>query len=184
MQPERSPTFVSLEDYLEGELDSQVRHEYVGGEVYAMVGASDRHGLIAGNLFTVLNSRLPERCQAFISDMKVRIRLDEKDVLYYPDILVSCDARDRETYYRERPCLIVEVLSPHTARLDRFEKFLFYQHLDSLEEYVLVSQDYRQVEVFRRRDQWAPSRYTQGEVPLASVDLAVEIDAIYRRTDR
>jgi Uma2 family endonuclease len=184
MQPERNRTFVALEDYLEGEPDSQVRHEYVGGEVYAMVGASDRHGLIAGNPFTILNSRLPEHCQAFISDKRVPIRLDEKDVLYYPDILVSCDPRDRETYYRERPCLIVEGVSPHTARLDRFEKFLFYQHLDSLQEYVLVSQDYRQVEVFRHRDQWAPRRDTQGEVPLASVDLAVPVDAIYQRTDR
>lgn len=184
MQLQTKTTFLPVDIYIEGELESQVRHEYVDGEVYAMVGASDRHGLIAGNLHTALNLRLPEQCQVFTSDMKVRIRTAERDIFYYPDVLVSCDPRDRETYYREHPCLVVEVLSPHTARSDRFEKFLFYRQLDSLQEYVLVSQDYRQVEVFRRADQWRGTPYTQGEVQFRSVDLGVTIDAIYRRTDR
>lgn len=184
MQPRIIKTFLSVDDYLAGELESQVRHEYVDGEIYAMVGASDRHGLITLNLAGTLSQRLPDRCQVFTSDMKVRIRTAERTIFYYPDILVSCDPRDRESYYRQYPCLIAEVLSPHTARLDRFEKFLFYQQLDALEEYLLVSQDYRQVEVFRRADQWRATRYTQGEVPLQSVDLAVPIEALYRRTDR
>jgi Uma2 family endonuclease len=184
MQPPTTTTFLSVDAYLEGELESQVRHEYVDGEVYAMVGASDRHGLIAGNLHTALNLRLPDRCQVFMSDMKVRIQAAETDIYYYPDVLVSCDPRDREPYYRQYPCLVIEVLSPHTARLDRFEKFMFYRNLDSLEEYLLVSQEYRQVEVFRRADQWQATRYTKGEVPIPSVDLVVTIDDIYRRTDR
>lgn len=184
MQPQTTATFLSVDDYLAGELESQVRHEYVDGEIYAMVGASDRHGLIAGNLHSALNQRLPDRCQVFMSDMKVRIRTAERDIFYYPDVLVSCDPSDREPYYRQHPCLIAEVLSPHTARLDRFEKFLFYQQIDALEEYLLVSQDYRQVEVFRRADQWQATRYTKGEVPLHSVDLSVTIETLYRRTDR
>jgi Uma2 family endonuclease len=184
MQPQAITTFLSVEAYIEGELASQVRHEYVDGEVYAMVGASDRHGLIALNFAGVLSQRLPDRCQVFSSDMKVRIRTAERDIFYYPDVLVSCDPRDRETYYRQHPCLVVEVLSPHTVRQDRFEKFIFYRQLDSLQEYVLVSQDYRQVEVFRRSGQWHGTAYTQGEVPFQSVDLGVTIDAIYRRTDR
>lgn len=184
MQPQITASFLSVEDYLAGELESKVRHEYVDGEIYAMVGASDRHGLIAGNLHTALNQQLPDRCQVFMSDMKVRIRTAERNIVYYPDVLVSCDPRDREPYYRQYPCLIAEVLSPHTARLDRFEKFLFYQQLDTLEEYLLVSQDYRQVEVFRRADQWQAARYTKGEVPLQSVDLAIPVESLYRRTDR
>ena len=116
--------------------------------------------------------------------MKVRIRVDEKEIFYYPDILVTCDAKDRETYYRERPCLVIEVLSPSTERLDRFEKRMFYSHLGSLEEYVLVSQDYRQVEIYRRSVQWEPVRYTQGVVTLESVGIDVTMDQIYRRTDR
>ena len=134
MQLRRSSSFVTVDDYLFGEQDGQVRHEYVDGEVYAMVGASDRHGLIAGNLHTALNLALPDRCQVFISDMKVRVRTDAKDIFYYPDVLVTCDSRDRETYYREKPCLIVEILSRRTERLDRFEKLMFYRQLASLEE--------------------------------------------------
>lgn len=184
MHPQRSGSFISVDDYLFGEQDGQVRHEYVDGEVYAMVGASDRHGLIAGNLFAAIHVGLPEPCQAFVSDMKVRIRTDAKDIFYYPDILVTCDFKDRETYYREKPCLIVEVLSRSTERLDRFEKLMFYRELGSLEEYVLISQDYRQVEVFRRAEQWEPVVYRKGEVTLRSVDLRITMDQLYRRTDR
>jgi Uma2 family endonuclease len=185
MQPQRSGTYISVEDYLNGEQEGQVRHEYVDGEVYAMVGASDQHALIAGNLFTVFNMRLPEHCQPFISDMKVHIRVDEKDIFYYPDILVSCDQRDRETYYRERPCLIIEVLSPSTARLDRFEKLMFYRHLETLEEYVLVSQDFRLVEVFRRSGNWQATLYRKHDlVTFQAVGVEVGMDQIYRRTDR
>ncbi|MEY6430870.1 Uma2 family endonuclease [Thioalkalicoccus limnaeus] len=184
MQPKRVEPFLSVDEYLEGELSSRVRHEYVDGEVYAMVGASDRHGLITLNLAGALSQRLPDRCQVFMADMKVRIQTAERDIFYYPDVLVSCDPADRERYYRERPCLVVEVLSPHTERLDRFEKFLFYRQLDALAEYVLVAQDFRQLEVYRRVDQWQATKYTEGTVPLHSVDLEVTLDEIYRRTGR
>jgi len=184
MQPERLTPFLSADEYLEGELASELRHEYVDGEVYAMVGASDRHGLITLNLAGVLSLRLPEQCQVFASDMKARIQTAERDIFYYPDVLVSCDPSDRERYYRERPCLVVEVLSPQSERLDRFEKFLFYRQLDSLAEYVLVAQDYRQLEVFRRDEQWRATKYTEGSVPLRSVELAVTLEEIYRRTGR
>ena len=143
MQPQTTTTFLSVDEYLAGELESQVRHEYVDGEVYAMVGASDRHGLITLNLAGLLSQRLPDRCQVFSSDMKVRIRTAERDIFYYPDVLVSCDPRDREPYYRQYPCLVVEVLSPHTARLDRFEKFMFYRQRDTLQEYLLVTGKWR-----------------------------------------
>jgi Uma2 family endonuclease len=184
MQPQTGATFLSVDAYLEGELESQIRHEYVDGETYAMVGASDRHGLITLNLAGLLSQSLPDRCQVFSSDMKVRIQTAEREVFYYPDVVVSCDPRDRERYFRQNPCLVVEVLSPQTERLDRFEKLMFYRQLDSLEEYVLVSQEYRQIEVFRRADQWQVTAYTDGEVPLRSVDLAVAMDAVYRRTGR
>jgi Uma2 family endonuclease len=184
MQPQTITTVISRDEYLAGERESHIRHEYVDGEVYAMVGASDRHGLITLNLAGLLSQRLPDRCQVFSSDMKVRIQAAEREIFYYPDVLVSCDPRDRETYYRQYPCLVIEVLSPHTARLDRFEKSMFYRQLDSLEEYLLVSQDYRQVEVLRRSDQWHETRYNKGEVQLQSVALALTVDEIYRRTDR
>jgi Uma2 family endonuclease len=119
-----------------------------------------------------------------MSDMKVRIQTAERDIFYYPDVLVSCDVRDRETDYRQYPCLVVEVLSPHTERIDRFEKSLFYRQLDTLQEYVLVSQDYRQLEVSRRAEQWRCPEYIEGEVPFHPIELSVSIDDIYRRTGR
>lgn len=113
--------------------------------------------------------------------MKVRIHTEAEDICYYPDVLVSCDERDRETYYRSHPCLIVEVLSPSTERTDRFEKFLFYRQLSSLQEYVLVAQDMKEIQVFRRSQQWGVEIYTEGAIPLESVGLTMPVNEIYRR---
>ena len=173
-------TAIGVDDYLRGELESEVRHEYVGGQVYAMVGASDRHGLLVNALaFALTPAARKARCQLFTSDMKVRLEIGKQDVFYYPDLLVSCDPNDRATYYRECPCLIVEVLSESTERLDRREKMLAYPTIASLQEYVLVAQDVRRVEVYRRTDDWAPSIHTEGPVRLACPGTEVTVEAIY-----
>jgi Uma2 family endonuclease len=107
--------YVSVEEYLEGELHSQVRHEYVEGHVCAMAGASDDHNRIAGNIFSFLHSALRGKpCEPFINDMKVKIQL--ASAFYYPDVLVACDPTDKEQYYRERPVVIVEVRRGLLAR--------------------------------------------------------------------
>ena len=171
---------LNVDEYLAGELLSEVRHEYVAGQVYAMVGASDRHGLIAGNLFAALRPAARRNsCQLFISDMKIHLDIGGQDVFYYPDLLLSCDPDDRATYYRERPCLIVEVLSESTERIDRREKMLAYATIPSLQEYVLVAQDVRQVEIYRRSNSWAPEVYTEGAVPLRCLDAEISIEAVY-----
>lgn len=173
-------TAIGVDDYLAGELESEVRHEYVAGQVYAMVGASDRHGLLVNALaFALTPEARKARCQLFTSDMKVRLEIAKQDVFYYPDLLVSCDPDDRATYYRERPCLIVEVLSESTERLDRREKMLAYPTIKSLQEYVLVAQDVQRVEVYRRADDWAPSIHTEGPVRLVSLGTEVTVEAIY-----
>jgi Uma2 family endonuclease len=171
---------VSVEDYLQGELISEVRHEYLGGEIYAMVGASDRHNLITGNLFAALRPLVRGTpCQVFVSDMKVRLNVAGEDVFYYPDLVLSCDPQDRATYYRNRPCLIVEVLSEATARLDRREKLLAYTSIESLQEYLLLSQDRREAELHRRRDGWRVTRFTEGAVPLACLDTEIALATLY-----
>lgn len=170
---------VSIDEYLAGELCAEVRHEYVGGRVYAMVGANDRHGLIAGNLHAALHPYARKNgCQLFIADMKVRLQIAGEDVFYYPDLLLTCDPKDRETYYRTRPCLIVEVLSEATERIDRREKFLAYQTLDSLQEYVLVSQDQHLVEVFRRDSAWRAELLTEGVVRLACLQMSLALETV------
>jgi Uma2 family endonuclease len=126
-------TVIDVDDYLAGERESEVRHEYVAGQVYPMVGASDRHALLVNALAFVLTPAAREaRCQLFTSEMKVRLEIGKQDVFYYPDLLVSCVPDDRATSYREHPCLIVEVLSESTERLDRREKMLAYQTIASL----------------------------------------------------
>lgn len=140
------------DDYLAWEQEQPERHEFVNGEVFAMSGASDAHGTAALNLAALLRSALRGTpCRPFIADMKVLVA--PASCFYYPDILVTCDARDRSpeaNHVKQHPTLIVEVLSPSTEAYDRGNKFAAYRQLESLQEYVLISLDARRVEVFRR----------------------------------
>ena len=177
-------SYISPEDYLEGEKISPIKHEYIRGEVYAMAGASKAHGIIALNLATRLKNHLRgSGCIPYTTDIKVRIEV--ADVYYYPDVTVTCDERDstslNEDFIRY-PRLIVEVLSPKTAAFDRGDKFADYRTLESLEEYVLISQERISVECFRRNSsgRWELYVYSSGdEIHLASVDFRFPIEALY-----
>ena len=140
---------LTADDYLAGELTSGMRHEFVDGEVYAMAGASESHNLIAGNVFATLRSLVRGGpCKVFISDVKLRVA--KWNAFYYPDVRVVCDAGDNQAYYKQSPCLLIEVLSASTESIDRREKMLAYRTLPSLREYVLIAQDKRHVELYRR----------------------------------
>ncbi|MDN5872137.1 MAG: Uma2 family endonuclease [Nitrococcus sp.] len=169
-----------INDYLEGELLSEVRHEYIGGEVYAMVGASDRHNLIVGNIFAALHPLVRGTpCQLFMADMKLHLTVAGEDAFYYPDLMLTCDPHHRARYYREHPCLIVEVLSDATERIDRREKLLAYSRIESLQEYLLLAQNEPLAELHRRRDDWHAQRIHEGSVPIECLDTALDIDTIY-----
>lgn len=171
---------LSVDDYLASEDGAEIRHEYIDGELYAMTGASDRHGLISGNLYAFLRPRLRGTpCQLFANDMKVRLRIADQDIFCYPDLLLSCDPDDRETYYRRNPSLLVEVLSESTARLDRREKFFAYQTIPSLREYLLIEQNTCAVEIYRRANDWGCERITQGNLRLACLDVEVALETLY-----
>lgn len=173
-------TFISVDEYMEGELHSEIRYEYVDGQVYAMGGASDRHGLIVTALaFALTPAARKKHCQLFTSAMKLRLNIADKTVFYYPDLLLSCALDDREPYFCSRPCLIVEVLSDSTERIDRREKLLAYQTLASLQEYVLVAQNARRVEIYRRANDWQAEYFNAGEIPLDCLESSVSVDAIY-----
>ncbi len=138
---------IAPEEYLKGERYSEVRHEYLVGRVYTMVGASEAHSLIAGNLHATLHQHLKGTdCRVFVSDMKVRAG----EAFYYPDLLVTCDPTDKEPYFKTRPVLVIEVLSESTVARDTLEKRVAYQSLESLQEYVLVAQDKPEIRVYRR----------------------------------
>ncbi len=177
---------LSVAEYLEGELHSQVRHEYVAGRVFAMVGTSRAHNTIAINIATALRPHLRGgSCRVFMSDLKVRV--EKTNAFYYPDIAVTCHVADTHSHYLTHPCLVVEVLSPTTEGIDRREKLLAYQTLDSLKEYVLIAQETMRVEVYRRDEAggWWVDTYNAGNeaVHLASVELTVPMAAVYEEVD-
>nr|VFK46148.1 MAG: Endonuclease, Uma2 family (restriction endonuclease fold) [Candidatus Kentron sp. SD]VFK49977.1 MAG: Endonuclease, Uma2 family (restriction endonuclease fold) [Candidatus Kentron sp. SD] len=172
---------LSIPDYLNGEADGSIRHEYINGQVYAMAGGSARHNLIAVNAGSLLNTRLPETCEVFVADMKVQIHRIDDSRFYYPDVMVCCRKDDKETYYRQSPCLIIEVLSDATERLDRFEKFQAYRRIETLQEYLLLNQHYPEAMLFRRGNAWQSEIYRKGAFRLESVDVTVSLDVLYRR---
>ena len=173
--------YIREEEYLQGEMDARIKHEYINGEVYAMAGASDKHNLISSNANAILNQALPDECEVFIADMKVRIQTERDLSYYYPDVMVCCAEEAQDSYYREQPCLIVEVLSPSTERQDRFEKFWSYRQLPSLQEYLLLEQHDKRTTLFRRSNDWQPEVYREGHLHLKSVELDIFLDALYRR---
>ncbi|MEA5569981.1 Uma2 family endonuclease [Calothrix sp. UHCC 0171] len=180
----RSPVhFLTIEEYLKFELESDIRHEYVDGETFAMAGASEEHNLIAINIIALLRPHLRGTpCRAFVSDMKVKIKVQKADIFYYPDLLVTCDSNDKEKYFKTHPTLIVEVLSNSTKSTDKREKRINYQSIESLQEYVLVSQEEIKVEVYRRDTQgnWLLEILGKNdELSLNSIGLSLTMADIY-----
>ena len=182
MVANQSQNYISPEEYLKLEELSQVKHEYIQGETYAMAGASDAHVTLSVNLVTLLRNHVRgSGCRVYMSDMKARI--ESRNIYYYPDVMVTCDERDKAFQsFKRHPCLIIEVLSTGTEGFDRGDKFADYQNLETLQEYVLISQKRQRVECFRRNAEglWVLHSYTQGnEIHLASVDFRTSMDAIY-----
>jgi Uma2 family endonuclease len=178
---------LSVEDYLQLEAQSPTKHEYINGDVYAMTGASDAHVTIAGNLFALLRSHLRgSGCRVYIADMKARIV--SRNCFYYPDVMVTCDPQDQETStYKQYPKLIVEVLSDSTEAFDRGDKFVDYQAIASLQQYVLINTRHQRVECFRRsaQGQWVLAYYTPDTeaVQLTSLDFALPLADLYEDVD-
>lgn len=180
-QPLRTST-LSAEEFLAWENAQPDKHEFVRGEVFAMVGARRVHVSIVGNCHAALKARLRGGpCRAFMTDMKLAVRA--ADSIYYPDILVTCDPRDLAAdTVMEHPKAIIEVLSESTAAYDRGDKFASYRLLESLQEYALIDPDRRRVEVYRRLPDgdWllAASESERGLI-LKSLDFEAGLDAVF-----
>ncbi len=156
---------LSIDDYLQGEPLADVKHEYIDGQVYAMAGASERHNRISGNLFFQLRSATRGTpCGAFMSDMK--FKHEAYNIVYYPDVMLVCDSSDNDAYVKQRPCLIVEVLSPSTASIDRREKWHTYRNTPSLRYYLLVNPDAPIVDIYSRTqdDGWLHSTLEPDDI--------------------
>jgi Uma2 family endonuclease len=171
------------EAYLAWEDQQAEKHEYLRGEVFAMVGARREHVVVSGNLYAAFKQRLRGGpCQAYVADLKLRV--ETVDAFFYPDVMVSCDSRDHAAaQFIEHPTLIVEVLSESTAAFDRGDKFAAYRKLSSLQEYVLVDIPSRRVESFRRtaEQDWLfhEHRPDLGDCHFPALGVSIPFDEIF-----
>jgi len=174
------------QDYLEWEALKEYKSEYYAGEVFAQAGASSKHVTLTLNIGTMIHSHLKGKpCRAYIADMKLHI--SEVDAFFYPDIMVTCDKRDRDTdMYKKYPSIIAEVLSESTAEYDRTFKFACYQKIDTLRDYLLINQDVYSVEHYHLNDrgEWVRVVYTLNDIfHLDCIDLKVVVSDIYADVD-
>ncbi|MBO0350901.1 Uma2 family endonuclease [Phormidium pseudopriestleyi FRX01] len=180
------PNYISPEEYLDIERQTPIRHEYRRGLVYAIAGGTDNHDRIAQNLLYLINLHLRDSsdCRFYSGNVKVNY---QDEFYYYPDAFVTCDSRDRSDRYVKRyPKLIAEVLSPSTQTFDLGGKFTDYQKIDTLEEYILISQETQRVECHRLTgtDTWETQVYGEGDrIILKSLELEFAMGELYLGLD-
>jgi Uma2 family endonuclease len=174
----------SLDEYFDIEAKSSILHEYVAGEIYDMADPSQAHDLLAMNLAAPLHAHVQDRpCRVYFGRRQLQFRIGKDDFVYRPDVWVACgDVRTAKGEYVDAPCLVIEVLSPSTARYDRREKVTSYGGIPSVEEYVVVAQKPTQVVIYRRAEQWEPQVLASLDdvLELRSVDLAIPVARIYK----
>lgn len=178
------PKMFTWDEYLRLEQTSDVRHEFVNGEVFAMSGSSWNHNRITASVLTELSLQLRgKKCEAFVNDLKLRIELGDDEYGYYPDVMVVCDNKDQRKSHVTNPTVVFEMLSKSTARIDRREKLLACQGIPALQAYVLVEQNAPQVIVHRRSNHWRAETLSGLEAVLALPETGVELplSTIYER---
>jgi Uma2 family endonuclease len=176
------PPFMTLEEFFKFEEHSQIRHEYVDGAVFAMSGASVTHERIRHRLVMAFGNHLIGRpCQVFSSGMQLVIRREASDICYYPDVMVDCRRDAWDSHFVRSPTLVLEILSPSTQLTDRREKLQNYRQIDSVEEYVLASQDQHKLTIHRRADGWRPlvCAGADAAAEFRSIDLVLPLEAVY-----
>lgn len=177
---------LSVEEYLAGEERSEVRHEYLGGYVYAMAGARTQHNRIAGAFYALLFNQLRGKpCEPFHSDMKVRLRVSNHTRFYYPDGMVVCEPNSPSDAYQDRPVVLAEVISEATRRVDEGEKRDAYLTIPTLATYLLIESDRPRVVVHERTEQGFSAHAYEGldaVIPLASIGVDLPLAELYERT--
>ncbi len=184
MALENKSELVSIDDYLEGELVSEVKHEYLGGVIHAMAGGKMRHHKAAGNAYSSLHHSLKGKpCQPFNSDTKTRIHLPNQVRFYYPDVQVICDPVDEDSLFTDIPTVVIEVLSDSTSRTDRGEKRDAYLLVPSLKVLIIIDPSKICVDVDRRAPHGAfiPEHYNLMEevIHLPEIETSLPVADIY-----
>lgn len=181
---ERYESF-TLEEYLDLEARSSIQHEFVAGEIYDMADPSQDHDIIAMNIAAPLHAHVRGRpCRVYVGRRQLHFRIGQDEFVYRPDVWLACgEARDSKGKYLDEPRLVIEVLSPSTARFDRREKAASYREIPSIEEYVVVAPKPADVVIYRRAQQWKPEAVAapDGVLELQSVGLTLSLECIYER---
>jgi Uma2 family endonuclease len=171
---------LTVDEYLKLEESATVRHEYVGGEIFAMVGATKRHNRIIGNISGSLwGAARGGACQVYSETVKLRVSVD---VIYYPDVMVACGPEGDDPLVEDDPCLVIEVVSPSTETTDRREKLAAYKRMPGLEAYLIISQDRKWVERhFRAEDgSWRRADLVdEGRFPVPCPETELSLEQIY-----
>ncbi|MDP4626205.1 MAG: Uma2 family endonuclease [Akkermansiaceae bacterium] len=143
---------IDRDEYLQGELCSEVRHEFVAGNVYPMSGGTMGHQRVAQNFLRMAGNELSGKsCFPTGSDFKVRVTLaSEEDAFYYPDGMIICEPVPNEAQFTDSPTIILEVLSPSTRRIDETQKLRDYLTIPTLQTYVMAEQDSPHLTIYRR----------------------------------
>jgi Uma2 family endonuclease len=174
---------ITYDEYLALEAASETRHEYISGVVVAMAGGTIEHGRLIARVAALLSRALEGRpCVVLSSDVRVRIRVAERST--YPDLFVVCGEIERDDEDAQaivNPLVVVEVLSDSTAESDRGDKFAAYRRLRSVREYIIVSQEERRIDAYRREGRrWGLDEHGPGEsLRLESLGIDVKVDDAY-----
>ncbi|GAA5125548.1 Uma2 family endonuclease [Luteolibacter yonseiensis] len=184
----KKPRFVTIEEYLAGEETSDVKHEYLGGTVHAMAGATNQHNSIAVNSLGILYGQLRGKsCRPFNSDTKIRIEFFDHTCFYYPDAMVVCLQNPDTDHFQDRPVVIIEVLSESTRRTDLKEKRDAYLTIPSLKVLLFVETDSPSVLVYRRRSGggFATEEFEGPDaiIPLPEIEAGLPLAELYDRVE-
>ncbi len=180
---------ITPEEYLQFERQSETKHEYFDGEIFAMAGASRRHCKISANLMRAIGNKLHlTNCNVYANDFRVKIK--ETGLYTYPDVIITCGKEILEDQVKDtllNPLIIIEILSPSTERYDRGKKFLHYRQIESLQNYVLISQEEPRIELFERQatGQWLLSEKNglENSIEIPAIDYMLSLMEVYDKVD-
>lgn len=183
----KEPPHLSVAEYLAGEEQSEIKHEYLGGTVHAMAGSNNRHSAISTNALLALGTRLRGKpCRTFNSDAKVRIELPDHTRFYYPDAMVVCQPNPPTDHFQDQPVVVIEVLSDSTRRTDLGEKRDAYLAIPSLKVLIFVELDSPEVLVHRRKPEggFAVELHSglDSILPLPEISAELPLAELYENT--
>lgn len=175
---------LTVEEYLVWEENAPVRHEFVSGRVYSLAGTTTRHNTIAQNIANHGRKQAAGgACRCYLLDLKIRTPGDR---VYYPDVVVVCTPHDGDTLLFDAPCLLVEVCSPTSRRIDRGEKLDAYLTIPSLRAYLIVESERRHATLYSRGagSAWARDEIvSSGSITLPCIDSLLSLDDVYANAD-